>query len=737
MYAHITFPVYSFQNFTYKIPKNLIKGLSAGVCVKVSFRNKTTLGYVVKITKEVSFKGKILPIDNIYSNDYNIEKELWDTLIWTQNYYLAPFGQIVKLSIPTNFNKKFKSNIEKIVSISEKGIRELPKISNKAPAQKKILVFLQKNVEKKIKFSDLSQINTNYSSVCKVLIEKKLIQFSEKKKNPFKSYISYSKKIIKLNNEQKEAYIRISDRLNEKTFSPFYLKGVTGSGKTEVYLKIAIQALKKNKSVIILVPEIALSPAVFNKFFNVFGNKVGLWHSRLTNSEKGWVWQQLVQKKIKIIVGARSAIYLPMSNLGLIVIDEEQESSYKQENPSPRYNARDVALVRAKLSKSTVVLTSATPSLESYYNYINKKFDLIQLKKRFGGSVYPDIKLINMKLHKKDEFQFNRHISKRIISDLKNCIFNNEQAILLHNRRGYANIQMCKKCDWIYECKHCSASLKYHKVGNMMLCHHCNYKTMLLQKCLNCDSEELIILGYGTQKIEDEITQFIPEAKIIRMDIDTSKYKGGHYQILNKFKNQDYNILLGTQMIAKGLDFENVTFVGIINADVGLFLPDFRAGEKIFQLIYQVAGRAGRRKKKGLVSIQTYNADDVFIRTAANLDLDKFYKIALKQRRELFYPPFSRITRILFKGKNKKNVQELIKKIFNKLKLHNFNIIGPSIAPMEKLNGLWRYHLLVKIDLQKPYSLQKFIVNKLGFKFLEKSHKGVKISLDIDPITML
>ena len=736
MYAHITFPVYSFQSFTYKIPKKLTNQINTGVCVKVSFRNKTTLGYVVQLSQEVSYKGKILPIDSIYLDDYCIEKELWETLIWTKNYYLAPLGQIIKLSIPTNFNKKFKSNIEKSVSITKKGISEIFNL-NKMPAQKKILVFLRENYDKEIKIVDLSKINTNYSSICKILIEKKLIQFSEKQINPFKNYTSHSKVKIILNDEQKKAYTKIANKLNKKAFSPFYLKGVTGSGKTEVYLKLAVQALKKNKSVIILVPEIALTPAVFNKFFNVFGNKVGLWHSRLTNSEKGWVWQKLVKKEIKVIVGARSAIYLPISNLGLIVIDEEQESSYKQENPSPRYNARDVALVRAKLSKSTVVLTSATPSLESYYNYINNKFDLVQLKERYGGSVYPDIKLINMKLHKKDEFQFNRHISKQIINDLKNCISNNEQAILLHNRRGYANIQMCKKCEWIFECKHCSTSLKYHKVGNMMLCHHCNYKTMLSQKCLNCGCEELIILGYGTQKIEDEIIQFIPEAKIVRMDMDTSKYKGGHFHILDKFKNQDFNILLGTQMIAKGLDFENVTFVGIINADVGLFLPDFRAGEKIFQLIYQVAGRAGRRKKRGLVSIQTYNADDVFIRAASNLDLDKFYKIALKQRKELFYPPFNRVTRILFKGKNKKNILQLVNIIFNKIKLHKFNIIGPSIAPIEKLNGLWRYHLLVKIDQQKPYSFQNFFVNKLGLKFLEKSHNGVRISLDIDPITML
>lgn len=736
MYAHITFPVYSFQSFTYKIPKKLTNQINTGVCVKVSFRNKTTLGYVVQLSQEVSYKGKILPIDSIYLDDYCIEKELWETLIWTKNYYLAPLGQIIKLSIPTNFNKKFKSNIEKSVSITKKGISEIFNL-NKMPAQKKILVFLRENYDKEIKIVDLSKINTNYSSICKILIEKKLIQFSEKQINPFKNYTSHSKVKIILNDEQKKAYTKIANKLNKKAFSPFYLKGVTGSGKTEVYLKLAVQALKKNKSVIILVPEIALTPTVFNKFFNVFGNKVGLWHSRLTNSEKGWVWQKLVKKEIKVIVGARSAIYLPISNLGLIVIDEEQESSYKQENPSPRYNARDVALVRAKLSKSTVVLTSATPSLESYYNYINNKFDLIQLKERYGGSVYPDIKLINMKLHKKDEFQFNRHISKQIINDLKNCISNNEQAILLHNRRGYANIQMCKKCDWVFECKHCSTSLKYHKVGNMMLCHHCNYKTMLSQKCLDCGCEELIILGYGTQKIEDEIIQFIPEAKIVRMDMDTSKYKGGHFHILDKFKNQDFNILLGTQMIAKGLDFENVTFVGIINADVGLFLPDFRAGEKIFQLIYQVAGRAGRRKKRGLVSIQTYNADDVFIRAASNLDLDKFYKIALKQRKELFYPPFNRVTRILFKGKNKKNILQLVNIIFNKIKLHKFNIIGPSIAPIEKLNGLWRYHLLVKIDQQKPYSFQNFFVNKLGLKFLEKSHNGVRISLDIDPITML
>jgi len=737
MFAYISLPVYSFKNFIYKVPLKLQSKIYPGTCVNIEFRNQPNQGYVISISHTIDYKGTILSIDSISSNNYNIPEELWKTLKWTSEYYIAPFGQAIKASIPLNFNKKYKSHQKEYICISSKGIKLYNNWDRKAPLQKKILLFLIERQRKKIQFSELSQLGRSYRIVCNKLIEEGLINLKIKTNNPFRKYISQTYQKIKLNKEQSNVFKKISTEINTNKFSPYYLKGVTGSGKTEVYLKLAIECVKKNKSVIILVPEIALTPRVFQKFYNVFSDKVALWHSGLTKSEKGWVWQQLMKNNISVIVGARSAVYLPMQKLGMIVVDEEQESSYKQENPSPRYNARDISLVRAKFSKSIVLLTSATPSLESYYNCINKKFKYVELTKRFGDSIYPKIKLINMRTNYNDRSNFSQHLSRELVKEIDKCIKRGEQAILLHNRRGYAYIQMCKNCEWIYNCPNCSISLTYHKTVNTMLCHHCNYKSELKIECPGCEKNELEILGHGTQKIQDEINTLVPSAKIIRLDIDSSKNKGAHYTILNKFEKQEYNVLLGTQMIAKGLDFENVTFVGIINADIGLFLPDFRSGEKIFQLIYQVAGRAGRRKKQGQVFIQTFNSDDIYIKTASELDLKQFYKISLNQRKELLYPPFNRICRILFQGKNKQETERKAEIILNKIKKNKFTVLGPSIAPIEKIKGLWRYHLLVKINHEKPYQFQKFFKEKIGLNILQKRQNGIKITIDIDPVSIL
>ena len=429
MYAYISLPVYSFQNFIYKIPLNLQSKIYPGTCVNVKFRNKPNQGFIVSLTKKINYKGKILSIDSISQNNYNLPIELWKTLEWTSNYYITPFGQVIKASIPLNFNTQYKSFDIEYVRINKKGIQLYNNWNRRAPLQKKILIFLIKKQQNYIQLSELSKLGSSYRSACKNLIESEFINFKIKNVNPFRQYISQSHKEIKLNKEQKNVFQKIFKDMKQKVFSPFYLKGVTGSGKTEVYLKLAIECVKINQSVIILVPEISLTPRVFQKFYNIFEDKVALWHSGLTKAEKGWVWQGLRKGNISVIVGARSAVFLPMDNLGMIVVDEEQEASYKQENPSPRYNARDISLVRAKFSNSTVLLTSATPSLESYYNCLNNKFKLVELKKRFGESVYPNIKLINMRSNYNDRINFSQHFSRELINEIDKCISKGEQTI--------------------------------------------------------------------------------------------------------------------------------------------------------------------------------------------------------------------------------------------------------------------------------------------------------------------
>ena len=336
-----------------------------------------------------------------------------------------------------------------------------------------------------------------------------------------------------------------------------------------------------------------------------------------------------------------------------------------------------------------------------------------------------------------DRINFSQYLSREFVNEINKTISRGEQVILLHNRRGYANVQICKVCDWIFNCPDCSISLTYHKTEDTMLCHHCNYKTIMKSQCLNCDSYELEIIGSGTQKIEDEIGLMLPNSKIIRLDIDSSKRKGLHYKILNKFKKQEYNILLGTQMIAKGLDFDNVTFVGIVNADVGLFLPDFRSGEKTFQLIYQVVGRSGRHKKPGKAIIQTFNPKEMSIKTAAHQDLKQFYNASMSQRNDLFYPPFSRIARFICSGIDKIEVKKRIYSIFYLLKkIDGLKILGPSIAPLEKIRNSWRYHILIKYDIKSPHILHNNVQGQI-LSMLDKPVNNVKIQLDIDPISIL
>lgn len=542
---------------------------------------------------------------------------------------------------------------------------------------------------------------------------------------------------ITLNKEQNAIFKKMQATAKQDKFVPFLLKGVTGCGKTEVYLKLAEAVVKKGKTVIILVPEIALTPAVAQRFRSIFGERVALWHSRLTRAEKGWTWQQLKRGQYSVVVGARSAIFLPLEHLGLIVVDEEQENSFKQENPAPRYNARDVALIRGKNASALTLLTSATPSIESYFNAIKNKFILLELKKRYGESKYPAVKLVDMKMEHKKTKNFNLNISTTLIGELAKCIDNGEQAIILQNRRGFSFIQSCKNCSWTNECKHCSVALTYHKVGNKMLCHYCNYSELASSSCPECNTMEIIFSGTGTQKIEDELQLHLPQARIIRMDLDTSRTKGAHYKILKKFGDFEADILLGTQMIAKGLDFKNVTLVGVINADTGLFLPDFRSGERTFQLVYQVAGRSGRRKKQGKAIIQTYNPNDIYLQTAARLDTKKFYNISLAQRNELFYPPFSRISRIILSGSVKTTVEKLANQIGIILQSGTFQTLGPSPAPIEKIQGQWRYHIVIKVAPETPFLFHKFLQNNLGLEILSKKIRGVKVQIDMDPVTML
>ena len=735
MFVNVSFPISSFRTFTYTIPKSLKGKIKPGTCINAPLNKRLQVGFVVSLNSTKKYSGKILEIDSILEKDFHFPDELWDTLEWISKYYISPFGQVLKAAIPNSFIKPYQPKKVKFIKITPLGLEKIEYIINNKSAQKKVLMILS-NTSEPIKISSLLKVVSSPYSVCNVLENKGLVKiiFQHKITDPFDIMSPGVKKNVNLSNEQQDIINKI--KLPNVQFSPYLLHGVTGSGKTEVYLNLAQKIVKLGKSVLVLVPEISLTPQVASRFRNAFGSSVALWHSKMTKSEKGWTWKQLKKGKYSIVVGARSAIFTPLKNLGLIIVDEEQESTYKQENPAPRYNARDVAMIRGQNAKAIVLLTSATPCLESYYNALQNKFKLLKLSKRFGESIYPAVTLIDMKKE-----NFNNEIkmfSKNLINAIHDRLKKSEQIIILHNRRGYSRIFQCLDCGVVAMCKNCSVALTYHYTDQKLHCHYCKEVIPLLLICESCNSNNINFTGIGTQKVENILKKLFVNAKIIRMDMDTVKEKHSHHKILKAFSNKKADILIGTQMIAKGLDFENVTLVGVINADNGLFFPDFRAGERIFQLIYQVSGRAGRRNKPGMAIIQTFNPDDIYIQTASMLDIKKFYNIALSQRQELNYPPFSRIGRIIFSGKDKKNVEDYANFIVKKLQGNfNFLILGPSQAPLEKIKGNWRSHIIIKTKNKKVGSINHYISKKIGFSIFESKWKGVRTQIDIDPISML
>ena len=656
---------------------------------------------------------------------------MWRTLIWISQYYITPIGKVLKTALPNIFKQNKKNYVQKYVQIiSPKNINI--NLFNNKPAQKRVIQFLCNN-KNPIKLSELNKLASQPGKICNNLKAKGLIKIFNKQTLPTNTTMldSIIQNKIKLSDAQQHIINQINYKKTQ--YNPILLHGVTGSGKTEIYIKLTKHILNTNKSIIILVPEIALTPQIATKFFHIFGNIVTLWHSKQTQAEKTLTWNNLKNGNYKIVIGARSAIFSPIKNLGLIIVDEEHEPSYKQENVAPRYHARDVAMIRGKLSQSIVILGSATPSIESYYNAIQKKYTYLQLAKRYGASKQPNVEIISM-INESN----NNVFSTKLINEIKKCIAKSEQIILLVNRRGYNLTILCADCGFYEICNNCSITMKLHKTDNKLHCHYCKITKNNILACSQCKSESLKYLGSGTQKIEETLKHHFKNIKILRMDFDSTRTKNSYSKIINQFAKGEANILIGTQMIAKGLDFDNVTLVGVINADNGLFFPDFRAGERVFQLIYQVVGRSGRRKKLGKAIIQTYNPNDIYIQSASKLNTKKFYNIALSQRQQLHYPPFSRIARIIFTSKNKVELENISNLIYKKLiGDEKIIILGPTLAPIEKINKIWRIHLIIKNIDKNLKSIHQFLFNKIGFDIFVKQVKSVKIKIDIDPISMM
>ena len=699
------------KTFSYHVPSALEKEIAIGKRVLVPFQKRELEGFIINILDEVTYETK--DIIKVIDENPVLNEELLElgkyiskkTLCNLISAYETMLPVALKAKNGTTINKRYQTYLE----VNSIDIKLTPK-------QLEIVELIKKHgrvLKSSIK-----------SSVVSTLIKKNVLKEVSEEVYRLNNEEKVVDQKINLTSEQELVFNKIKDSVNQ--FQPFLLFGVTGSGKTLVYIKIIEYVLHFNKEVIVLVPEISLTPQIVSRFKKKFGNLIAILHSGLSAGEKYDEWRKIERGEVKIVIGARSAIFAPFKNLGLIVIDEEHSDSYKQEN-NPKYSTIDIALWRAKYHNCCVVLGSATPSIESYVRAKNNIYALLEMKNRYNNN-FPDIHLINMRDSIKNGYKI---ISKELFDAINLRLERHEQTIILLNRRGYATNVTCHDCGYVVKCKYCDIPLTYHKSSNTLRCHYCGYALPLVKTCPVCKSKNIDYFGLGTQRLEEELNHMF-KARIVRMDVDTTSKKGAHEKFIKDFLEQKYDILLGTQMIAKGLDFPNVTLVGVINGDATLNMPDFRSGERTFQLLNQIAGRSGRATKKGEVFIQAFNTDHYSIVLATKNDYETFAREELLIRKTLKYPPFYNLLIIKVLGKNEENVISECNKCVAYLKNNikeSVYVLGPAPAYIPKINNIYYYQITLK------YKNTKDIINEMHYlNKIYSNNKLVKIEIDFNPI---
>lgn len=702
------------QTFTYHVPQNLEDNIEVGKRVLVPFGSRLLEGFVMAFHLEkVEFTCKdihsildekpVLTSEMLELGNY-ISKKTFSTLI---SAYQTMLPKALKAKHDYSISKKYISNITLL--------KEDTTLKGK---QKEVYDFV-KEKEKVLK-KEVMEIST---SALQTLLKKGILKETKEEVYRLENKTFKEENKVQLTKEQQTVVTRVTSCKNE--FHPFLLYGVTGSGKTEVYMHIIEEVLKEDKEVIVLVPEISLTPQMVNHFKKRFGSEVAILHSRLSEGEKYDEWRKIERKEVKIVVGARSAIFAPFTNLGMIIVDEEHSMSYKQEN-NPKYSAIDVALKRAKYHNCPLVLGSATPTIESYTRAKTKVYELLTLPHRINQNL-PKVTILDMKEEMKTR---NKILSRKLKEEIEKRLEKKEQVILLLNRRGYSTILTCKSCGYIDTCPNCDIPLTYHKDSNTMRCHYCGYGSKKLTICPKCKSKEINEYGLGTQKLEEYVKETFPSARVVRMDVDTTSKKGGHEKITTAFENGEYDILLGTQMIAKGLDFPNVTLVGVLNGDASLEIPDFRSSERTFELLNQVAGRAGRSEKCGEVYIQCFNIDHYSILYASKHDYLGFYKKEMQIRSTLGYPPYFNLALVRLSSKNYEELEKEASKASSYLKRElKTTILGPSPATMPKKNGIYFMQIILKYKkTEEVYSKLKFLNEKY------KQNRKVNLEVELNPI---
>lgn len=713
--------------FTYKVPASLKESIQIGQMVKIPFGmgNKKIDGFVFELYEEIDKNIRAKEIISISSNLIIITKENIELIKEMRKRYLCSYIECIKLMIPTGITKGIGHKTSDVVCLN----KELNLKLNKEPylsiyniVSENDGIFNKSELGKKFNVS-ISSINTMIKHEALKVCEKIVYRYDNR------TFDRYDAKQL---NEYQEAAVNIIMNSGE---NKFLIHGVTGCGKTEIYMNLVEKVMKLGKQSIVLVPEISLTPQMVERFKGRFGRDVSVFHSKLSDGERYDEWLRVKNDDVKVAVGARSAIFLPFHNLGLIVIDEEHEGSYKSES-DPKYNAIEVAEMKSKIENCKIILGSATPSIDTYYKAKNGEYVLISIDKRADGASMPDIEVVDMR---EELNQNNKSIfSRSLHAAIEEKILKKEQVILFLNRRGFSTFVSCRKCGFVFKCKSCDVPMTYHSEKKYLICHYCGNTERVPTICPKCGSKYVKYFGVGTEKIEKEIKKLFPSARVMRMDKDTTRKKNSYETMYNAFKNKEADILIGTQMIAKGLDFKDVTLVGVVAADITLNIPDFRSYERTFQLISQVSGRAGRGSKKGTVIIQTYSPENYAIRYAASNNYKDFFYEEIHLRKSMNYPPFSKIFIINLSSKNEnlliKNIQIVGDFLKNNLSGYdNMYILGPCPSPIARINEYYRWQILIKGEIS--YDMANFIKKSI-YEILKKVYNDIRISVDINPLNL-
>lgn len=754
-YVDVILPLPLDGTFTYSVPDGMEGKVVPGVRLLVPLgKSKKYIAMATRLHDDKpAFSCK--PVEAVLDNTPSLlpqQMRLWQ---WIGYYYMAPLGDVYNAAMPGGLKstEKFKPKMELYVELastyrSEQALHVALNLVQRALKQAKTLTtFLSlshwdsldgdtpREGIKKVTKEELMNESHCTAAVVKALIDRGILFTYELEIGRLNTNGESHLDLIKpLSLAQQDAYNGILMQMMKKDV--VLLHGVTSSGKTEIYIHLIRKAIEEHKQVLYLLPEIALTVQIMERLHRVFGDRLGIYHSKYSDAERVEIWQkQLSDHPYDVILGARSAVFLPFKNLGFVIIDEEHETSFKQQDPAPRYHARSAAIVLAKMYGAKTLLGTATPSMESYYNAQQGKYGLVELKTRYKGIQLPEIQVVDVKDLRRRKMM-SGPFSPQLLAAVREALKNGQQAILFQNRRGFAPMVECKVCGWVPKCKNCDVSLTLHKSINLLTCHYCGYTYPVPTECPNCGSTEIMGRGFGTEKIEDQIAEIFPEAKIARMDLDTTRTRNAYERLIADFSEGRTNLLIGTQMVSKGLDFDKVSVVGILNADSMLNYPDFRAYEHAFMMMAQVSGRAGRKGKRGLVILQTKNPTLPVIGQVVNNDYEGLYQGILEERRTFHYPPFFHLINVYVKHKYDKVCEQASHELSKTLRSwFSERVLGPDKPAVARVKTMNIRKIVIKlengIDQQKVREYLKFAQQQMG---KDPRYGALQIYYDVDPL---